>query len=233
MRINFELNVTLRCNLRCANCNRLCHLRPAWAEDSDVPLEQVRRFVDHLRTGPVQAKRVKIAGGEPMMHHDLTGVLAILLAGVEEGLIQKIKVDSNGTLARPAIAHPALRFSGRRPNHKAHLPTLWSPTDLGLPTSFPCSMPRRCGVSLDNRGYLPCSAAISIVRTMRLPGLYRDRPDEAGCWDFARLCPHCVFAAPEAWRKAHCKPLNRITAGEKLPTPTWATYLQRPAEMAR
>ena len=227
-RLNFELNVTLRCNLKCANCNRHCHLRPQWAEDSDMTLEQVDRFVEALATGPIKAKRVKIAGGEPLLHHDLPGVLEILLGGVAEGLIDKIKVDSNGTLPRPAVAeHPALRWSGRRPARKVHLPTLWSPTDLGLPTVFPCSMPRRCGISLDNRGYLPCSMAISIVRTMRLPGVYRSRPDEPGCWDFAHLCRHCVFAAPEAWRAAHCKPLNQITAGEKLPTESWRAAMQR------
>ena len=224
-RINFEINPTLRCNLKCPNCNRLCHLTPKWANDSDMTVEQVERFVAELRGGPVQAKRVKVAGGEPLLHPELGEILGVLLAGVTEGLIEKIKIDSNGTLPKLHIEHPALRWSGRKPAKKVHLPTLWSPTDLNLPTSYPCSMPKACGISLDNRGYLPCSMAISLVRTGVVgPEHYCDTFNAR--WNFHEICPHCVFAAPEAWRKAYCKPLNKITSGEKLPTATWAEALQ-------
>ncbi len=46
-------------------------------------------------------------------------------------------------------------------------------------------------------------------------------------WNMQSICKHCVHAAPKAWREDHCKPLNEITAGEKLPTETWAEAMQR------
>ena len=252
-RINFELNVTLRCNLECPNCNRHCHLKPKWAEDSDMEHEQVLMFVDTLRNGPIKAKRVKIAGGEPLLHPHLEAILEVLMSAVDEGLIQKVKVDSNGTLPILGIRHESLHWSGRKPAKKSHLPCLWSPTDLELPILFPCSQPTRCGISLDSQGYLPCSPAIAIVRSGigRFGG--RDEsefdvlPDDpywahvlgqvvmehlsyrgfTTAWYMESICKHCVHAAPKAWREDHCKPLNEITAGEKLPTETWAEAMQR------
>ncbi len=243
-RINFELNVTLRCNLACPNCNRHCHLKPTWAEDSDMNPHQIVQFVDALRDGPVKAKRVKIAGGEPLLHPYLGLILELLLAAVDEGLIQKIKIDSNGTLPILDMRHERLQWSGRKPPKKAHLPCLWSPADLDLPILFPCSQPKVCGISLDSRGYLPCSPAIAIAHTIGLEGdeyfdgyweyhegldLLKelDASGVVGAWpDLAGFCRHCVHAAPKAWREEHCKPLNHITAGEKIPTKTWAEAMQ-------
>ena len=243
MKINFELNVTLQCNLACPNCNRLCHLKPAWAEDSDMSVAMVERFVDNLRTGPVKAKRVKVAGGEPLLHPELAQIIDVLLAGVRDGVIDKIKIDSNGTLDRPAvIPNPALSWSGRKPSRKVHLPTLWSPTDLGLPLTYPCTMPRKCGISLDKYGYLPCSMAISIVHTLGQPDEWYWRLDDgtflmenmAGAtkpidaWLIHNICRHCIFAAPKAFREEHCRKLKDITLDEKVPTRTWGQALDKP-----
>lgn len=232
-RINFELNITLRCNLACPNCNRHCHLKPKWAEDSDMTVEQIEQFIWDLHKGPVKAKRVKVAGGEPFIHPEFVAIYKALTNAVDHGLIQKIKIDTNGTLPRPDVPdHPAVRWSGRKPSRKAHLPTLWSPTDLRLPVKYPCSMPRKCGISLDHRGYLPCSMAIAAVRTFGLELAYRDEPpldnsDEflKVFWPMNVLCEDCVFAGPEAWRKSLCKPLDQITDEEKRPTKTWAEVM--------
>ncbi len=231
-RINFELNVTLRCNLACPNCNRLCHLKPSWAEDSDMSVGHVELFVDNLRNGPVKAKRVKVAGGEPLLHPELAEIIYVLLAGVDDGVIDKIKIDSNGTLDRPAvIPNPALSWSGRKPSRKVHLPTLWSPTDLGLPLTYPCTMPRKCGISLDNRGYLPCSMAISICRTFEgMERYYADSP--VSHFGMHAICRHCIFAAPKPFREHYCKRLKDITPAEKLPTMTWGRALNVPCHRA-
>jgi len=227
-RINFELNVTLACNLACPNCNRHCHLRPEWGENTDLQTDRVECFVAELHRGPVKAKRVKIAGGEPLLNQHLDAILAILAEGIDQGVIQYVKIDSNGSVPNwVEFKHPRIRWSGRRPARKRHLPTLWSPTDLGLPITYPCSMPRICGMSLDNLGYLPCSGAIAIVRTFGLLQMYRTHLATA-TWttdEMMELCKHCVFAAPKAWKDKHCKPLAEITLPDMEPTTTWRKAL--------
>ena len=224
--INFELNPTLRCNLACPNCNRHCHLKPKWAEDSDITVEQLKRFVNLLRDCPaIKAKRVKVSGGEPFVHPDFPGLYQVLTGAVDEGLILKIKIDSNGTLPRPKVSfHPAVHWSGRRPSRKRHLPTLWSPTDLGLPIQYPCGVPHVCGISLDDRGFLPCSMAISIVRTFGWWEMYSDTFETE--WDMEKMCRHCVFAGPEEWRRVHCKPLSKFIPEELQPTKSWAEAMK-------
>ena len=222
--MRFELNITLRCNCACHNCNRLCHMKPDWAKDSDMTVFDVQYFVLQLRMQGVIANRIKIVGGEPLVHPEFKEIMASLCVGADAGLIKKIKIDSNGTLPRPDIPkHPAVHWSGRKPSRKAHLPTLWSPTDLGLQLHYPCSMPRVCGVSLDNRGYLPCSSAISIVRTFGYEDQYSDSIH--GPWDMDKICKHCVFAAPKAWKDEHCLPLKDIPEEHKQPTKSWKEVL--------
>ncbi|MCP4540265.1 MAG: hypothetical protein GY832_24260 [Chloroflexi bacterium] len=223
--MRFELNITLRCNCACPNCNRLCHMKPDWAEDSDMTVADVWRFTSQLKRRNVVANRIKIVGGEPLVHPRFNEVMVSLCIAADAGLINKIKIDTNGTLPRPNIPdHPAVHWSGRRPSKKIHLPTLWSPTDLGLTLRYPCSMPRLCGVSLDNRGYLPCSSAISIVRTFGYDEQYSDSIH--GPWDMDKICKHCVFAAPVEWKDRHCLPLTEILEEHKRPTKSWREVLQ-------
>lgn len=225
-KINFELNITLRCNLSCPNCNRHCNLKPKWAKDSDITIEQLELFLDELRFGNIKAKRIKVVGGEPLLHPHFVSIYWMLVEAAEEGLIQKIKIDTNGSIPHPPVGkHDLVKWSGRKPAKKAHLPTLWSPTDLGLPITYPCSMPHICGISLDNKGYLPCSHAIGIVRTFGWEHLYSDTFTKD--WDMKQICEHCVFAGPKEWRDLLCKPLTQITADEKEPTASWKKALEK------
>ena len=160
----------------------------------------------------------------------------------DEGLIQKIRIDSNGTIPHPKVKnrrHPAVIRSGRQISSKVHLPVLWSPTDLKLPITYPCSMPNKCGISVDHRGYLPCPMAIGIVRTFKkirkeyrgfqqgLAMMNRLKSESIGTlWNLDEICRHCVFAAPKEWKRAHIKKLNEITDKEKQPTKSWAKALE-------
>src|SRR5574340_157281 len=215
MAVNVELNITLRCNQRCPNCNRLCNLFPE--QTADVDLDAIDNFCYDTRAIPV--KRVKLVGGEPTMHPEFIEIVEMLGMAVSEGGIGSVKIDTNGTRVLPDIdLPPGIRWSGRHPRKKRHLPVLWSPTDLGLPVK-PCSMPRRCGFSLDSKGWLPCSMGIVLVEAFVLEHLYRDRLP-AKVWGLPELCEHCIFAAPEEVRLEHCKPLNEITEAERTATPS-------------
>ena len=162
-RVNLELNLTLRCQLQCPNCNRLCHLFPDRGEEEDMTVEQVLRFCNQLANSPVKVKRLKLLGGEPLLHPEFPEVYHHLLAAVEEGLIGKIKIESNHVLPKPDVPeHPKVHWAGKPQHRKRHLPVLWSPRDMGYTTKGPCVMPRICGPILDAYGYSLCSAVQAV-----------------------------------------------------------------------
>jgi hypothetical protein len=160
------------------------------------------------------------------LHPQFARIYDLLRQAVDSRLIRKVKIDTNGTLPIPSLMpHDNIRFGGASQRKKAHLPYLWSPMDLGEPVpKQPCSMPRLCGFSLDNRGWLPCSAAIMIVRAFGLTHLYRqEMPTKP--WGITEICRHCVHSMPEEWKQEHCKPLADITEEEKTPSESWREAL--------
>lgn len=224
--ISVELNLTLRCNLRCANCNRCCNLFPQRTDD--VSISQVTDFLSQLRHRNLRVKRIKVVGGEPLLHPEFPLVWDLLAMAVDDGLIQKVKVDTNGAVPIPKLApHKGMRIGGCPPRKKRHIPYLWSPVDLGCTVSGNlCNMPYRCGMSLDNRGWLPCSPAIMIARGFGLEHLYRQEVPDA-TWGLKELCRHCIHAMPKAWKVEHCKGLGNITLDERQPSPSWREALER------
>jgi len=222
--MRIELNLTLRCNAKCPNCNRCCDLYPERTDD--VSFSQFADMVREVRATPSEVTRIKVVGGEPLLHPDFESVCDALSGLVAGGYVGKVKIDTNGILeVLPRYRKPHISFSGTKPKKKVHLPYLWSPTDLKLPIK-PCSQPRFCGLSLDNIGWLPCSPAIMIVRAFRLKHLYKyEMPTET--WGLDEICKHCIHAAPAAWRKEHERALCDITEEEKTPSPSWKEGLER------
>jgi hypothetical protein len=187
--------------------------------DEDMTVEQINMFVQKLKEENKKIVRVKVVGGEPTIHPQLQEVCDILSKAHVHGWIGKIDVNTNGTtldtLRMPAM--PGIFFKVSRPSRKAHRPFLWNPKDIGLDTFGPCAMPRRCGFSLDARGWLPCSAAPAIVRVYGLENLYRplDGPLPPELWGLDDLCPNCIHSvndkslrskkfvdAPENWKES-------------------------------
>jgi hypothetical protein len=223
--MKFELNITMKCNLACYNCNRLCHIYRDRTEHMEV--EQIERFVQQIRCSGVPVEKVKVVGGEPLLHPHFVKIYEILFNALNEGLITKLlKIDTNKTIPRPVGIKTSkqVRWMGTEIKKKHHQPALWSPQDLGFVTKGPCDMPFSCGLSLDAYGYLPCSPAIMLTRLLGLDLYRKEYP--AGIWGTDKICKHCIFSMDEGWRKLHDKPLKDITAEEKAPTKTWAEGLR-------
>lgn len=213
-----ELNVTLECNLSCPGCNRLCG-RAAPKEHMSVA--QIDAFCRFACRGEVS--RVKMAGGEPLVWTDFIDGFTLLEIAHKAGIIE-LCGNTNGTLPIPEFAR-GIHWYRSHPRKKAHLPYWHAPIDLGLPWK-PCKMPHRCGFSLDPGGWLPCSPAIMIARVFGMTDLYRLDPNEWQTWGMDRLCPLCPHAAPEEWRREHCKPISQFTIEDNTPSPSWAKALE-------
>src|SRR5262249_40504665 len=64
-----SIEITGRCNLRCRHC-----FNESGPEHLDeLPLDQIERFLDEVRTWDV--KFIRISGGEPTVHHQFRQVV--------------------------------------------------------------------------------------------------------------------------------------------------------------
>ena len=84
-----RISVTDRCNLRCRYCMPSCGV-------ASVPHGKILTFDEIVRLtqrfAEVGIRKVKITGGEPLLHKDMTEFL-----GKIKALGYKIKLDSNGS----------------------------------------------------------------------------------------------------------------------------------------
>ena len=199
--MNIELNITLRCNRACWACNRMCGVIP-YSHADDVTLGQIDAFLAQAKV--IGVKKCKVLGGEPLMHPQFEQIYNKLLQGLKDGVIRELKIDHNHTLPFPKHLEviPGVRLMGKAFHKKQHLP-LVHPLDENCVTKAQprCEMLRRCGFSLDAKGWLPCSAAIMLERMYNF-GLYRQvLPSQP--WGLDQLCPNCPWSMPRDWRVNH------------------------------
>ncbi len=81
------LNITNKCNLRC----RTCFKDSGTAFPDELPFEDLRRIMDQMFD--LNAKRVVVSGGEPMIREDIFDILKYLVDGDV-----RILFVTNGTL---------------------------------------------------------------------------------------------------------------------------------------
>ena len=189
-----ELNITLKCNLACPDCNRLCNLMEL---EREMTPDEVALMVARLRAEGKKLIRTKVVGGEPTVHPKFLEICEVLSDGCKDGTVGAVTINTNGTLIdRFPNLPPGIRFKWSKPVVKKHIPVLWSPKDLGMESLGPCSMPKRCGFSLDAHGWLPCSVAIPITRLFGMMDLYMplNGPLPTRTWGMDRLCQDCVFS---------------------------------------
>jgi hypothetical protein len=121
--------------------------------------------------------------------------------------------------------NPYVKFAGRRLGRRCYLPVLWSPVDLGYKTKGPCDQVRRCGISLDKFGYLPCSPGIMITRLFGLNHLYK-KEITMKPWGLEEICPHCVFSMNKDWISKHWYSITNPPIEARTPTKLYAEKLK-------
>lgn len=225
--INLELNVTLQCNLACSNCNRFCHIYKNRTEHMSI--EQVEKFIEQAKNNG-GINRLKLLGGEPLLHPNFIEIYNILTKAAENNIIHSIKIETNKTIPIPSVpSYSFVSWGGRISKKKKHQPIMWSPEDLGIniKASPNCPQITKCGYSLDKYGYLPCSCAIMIARLFNKTELYRKEfPREL--WGLAELCKHCIFAMPHEWRNQFSsRSILQHTEEEKTPTKSYKKAMEK------
>ena len=218
-----EIDITYRCNLRCANCNRSCTQVPS---DLEMPVERIAAFIRESTEAQIRWRRIRLLGGEPTLHRDFFDILRLLLDYRDRhnpGL--RIVVCTNGCGGRVNRALARLpRGIEVKNTFKTDRQRLFRPFNMAPADSLRyrfadyaggCRILEDCGIGLTPSGYYPCAVAGGIDRIFgfglgrkTLPG-YGDRMTDH-LRTFCPLCGHFGFSWPTrraklspAWKKAY------------------------------
>ncbi|MFO8241273.1 MAG: radical SAM protein [Dissulfuribacterales bacterium] len=231
-----EMDITYKCNLKCANCNRSCAQLPSRIEMS---VEQVENFIQESIEHRVYWKRIRILGGEPTLHSRFFDIIELLL-----NYRKNFNPDVRLVLCTNLFGNKIKDIIGRLPEEITIKSTVkTSPVNLFRPFNMApvdtwynrfsdyscgCRIIEDCGLGLTPSGYYMCAIAGGIDRVF---GFDRGRetlpsPDDSMADQmkvFCRLCGHFGFAWPvktqklsHTWQQAYKKPLQRTAISAPL-----------------
>ena len=173
-----EIDITYQCNLKCNNCNRSSAQAPS---KTHIGLDEITHFVDDSLSQNKHWRNIRVSGGEPTLHPELSEILS--------------------ELYRLKLAHPDLTIQlvtnghGRHVNKVISMLPEWlciensAKTDSVQPDFGPfnlapvdswyhkfsdfsngCDIAKTCGLGLTPQGYYPCAVAGGIDRVLNLKG---------------------------------------------------------------
>lgn len=91
---HLELIVVDHCNITCRSCNHASPIMPSWFADPDTVHRDFSILAKHYRPA-----RVKVLGGEPLMHKNLR---ALINAARASGISEHFSLTTNGALLHKA-----------------------------------------------------------------------------------------------------------------------------------
>ena len=209
--MNIELVITRECNRVCRWCEQGVGLLD-WS-DSRMPLRKVDSFIRQVQRLGITCAKLSVAGGEPMMHPELSQICLRLRSLRRSGNVKRLLLLTNGDCGTDKMPR------GVRPKVSAdkshHMPWFVSPWDLGIRGrngSRLCRISRGCGVAYDVHGWARCIVAVPLGRVLgeevhsSVPPI---RPLES-------ICRHCLYSIPVMVRLG----INWLVASGAIPYPS-------------
>jgi hypothetical protein len=199
-----DLCITLRCNAACLNCIEFCNRGDVTGldySDSDMTHGQILEFMAQMmRMDPSQGfKRITVAGGEPLLHPDIEGIVSNLKMLRASGYVRDIVVNSNGLIPAPASVRPYLvTYSKPEDNPRLHNVAFLHPADFSgrKQTYAGCKHYRKNTVVLNYLGWSICCAGDAYLRLFGMEDLIFDHlPDQFPFEEMDRICEHCPFGS--------------------------------------
>jgi hypothetical protein len=220
-----EIDITYRCNLSCANCNRSCTQAPS---RKDLPVSRIETFLAESIAQGITWERIRLLGGEPTLHPELMRIID-LLAVYQDAQISGVRIEvcTNGCgekVNRMLSMLPGqfgIKNTYKTGRDRLFRPFNQAPVDSRLHRfadySVGCRIIRECGLGLTPMGYYPCAIAGGIDRIFEfglgrrhLPSPDDDMEDLLAV--FCPLCGHFGFAWPiqrakmsKVWKEAYAR----------------------------
>jgi len=192
--MHVELEITLRCNVKCTACSRHCDIFDDPASDMTWDTYSMFRQQAIKRH---DVGRVTVMGGEPTMHPELEEIISDLVLMKSNGWIGVVCMSTNGVIPLDFFVPKCVQVSVVPPAIKRHRCQLMAPCDTGQ-VQRTCQVPWGCGVAVNQYGCYPCGAGGAIARLLKLPPYKRTdltHPDDFG--DLSGLCKYCQASAVE------------------------------------
>ena len=195
------IDVTLRCNLSCRNCDRVVGLAPS---DESISAEQVDKFVWESIERRWEWKRIMLAGGEPTLHLRFDNILEALNPYKKSYPECEVRVLSNGygeqvrgrlsRLPEWVTVGNSEKTSGKQRFQTFNMAPIDLEVFLNDDFSRGCFVIEYCGLALTRYGYYCCAPASSVDRVFGFDlGLkcLNSVTDTALKDQLTRLCRYC------------------------------------------
>jgi uncharacterized radical SAM superfamily Fe-S cluster-containing enzyme len=222
---SIEIDITYRCDMRCNNCDRSCSQAPS---DDDMSKEQIDEFLKTSRRKRIEWKRIRIMGGEPMLHPDIQEILHSFEKYANDNPSVEIEIYTNGVKKVQDLMIPdAIKIHSTGKDSAINTqfePYNLAPRDLlGNREDYDkgCWITSFCGMGLNKYGYYPCAAGAAIDRVFgfdigkhQIPGSEKEFSEIK-----LRLCPYCGHFLGHG---GYVRPPERISISNLQPmTKTW------------
>ena len=232
-----EIDITYRCDFMCFNCDRSCRQAPA---DDDMPVEQIERFISDSEKEGREWKRIRIMGGEPMLHPEIDLILNLFDSYGEkhpETMIELytngIGKDSESIVPAHISIHNTFKVSQCNtcfePYNLAAVDLLDSDTDC----SGGCWITRDCGIGLNRYGYYPCAAGAAVDRVFGFDIGCKGIPskDDDMIETRFKLCRYCGHHLGREYEKPDLRvPLSMEVMSQSW-TDAYSKYRQKKPKM--
>jgi len=222
-----ELDITTKCNLSCPNCVRFSNFHSTWKA-----LDMVAIY-DFVAKNKKYGKNltVKIIGGEPTIHPNITEILTLL----NEDFHLMIATNGINKWVPPfdMVVENSAKERGVLPEFH---PTCDAPLDdikyRYEDFSFGCDTAYTCMNVCTSEGYYPCTVAGSIDRMLRLSGGPREGLQPLATTSlmecitldnkvkvFSNICKYCGFYKKMGYHEATNTEMVRVT--EQVYSTSW------------
>ena len=205
-----DLQITFRCNMKCANCIEFCNMQNITGldlhhTDKDMTLGQIKYFINDVKSLQVRklqvSKSINITGGEPLLHPNICEITqAVEKELVMPGLIGELFINSNLTIKPlPELKNYIVNFTRVKDKKIKHSAVLLHPLDFNKisPTFKDCLHHRKWIVVCNYFGYSLCCAGDAYIRLFNLEELIHDHlPNGYGSFLLEKMdtvCRHCPF----------------------------------------
>jgi len=169
--LKIDIDITIRCNLRCWNCSRAVRHAPS---DESMSVEQLSKFVKESIDMHWKWREIKLVGGEPTMHPQFGHVLEALTPyrKMYPDCMVRVVTNGFGEHVRGVLSSlpdwVTVDNSGKTSNENRFQSYNVAPIDIDKfrndDFSRGCFFMEYCGMALSRNGYYCCAAGASVDR---------------------------------------------------------------------